>query len=165
MKMKEAGQTVLKFGAGAAGLTAGALAMKQVNNLLPASLPDILKKIGPGLAGMLIAYLLSAKVSDDKLKALAMGLGLAGFADLAKKLLGDKVAFIQENVPTLSGMPGYAAVNTNTATGWDYYRQNSLQGVSMQGLGDAYALSGGVSMQGMSPMDSYALSGGAYALN
>src|SRR5688572_25690658 len=110
MKMKEAGQTVLKFGSGAVGLTAGALAMKQVNNVLPASFPDIAKKIGPGLAAMLAAYFLSSKVSNDKLKALAMGLGLAGFADLARKLLGDKISLIAENVPSLSGMPGYRAV-------------------------------------------------------
>ena len=169
MKMKEAGQTVIKFGAGAAGLTVGALAMKQVNNLLPASFPDIAKKIGPGLAGMLLAYLLSAKVSDDKLKALAMGLGLAGFADLARKLLGDKVKFIADNVPSLSGTPGYAAVNQG-GTGWEYYRDNSLQG-----LGNAaYALNGNVAMQGVSmqgtgggfsQMNSYALNGSAYALN
>jgi hypothetical protein len=165
MKMKEAGQTVLKFGSGAAGLTAGSIAMKQVNKVLPASFPDIAKKIGPGLAAMLLAYFLSTKVDNDKLKALAMGLGLAGFADLALKLLGDKLKLISDNVPALSGMPGYRAVNTNTSTGWDYYRQNSLQG-----LGNPYALNGesfsmqGTSMQGlgagsMNSMNSYALSG------
>lgn len=149
MKMKEAGQTVLKFGSGAVGLTAGALAMKTVNNVLPASFPDIAKKIGPGLAAMLAAYFLSAKVSNDKLKALAMGLGLAGFADLAKKLLGDKIKLISDNVPTLSGLPGYAAV-ANTNPGWDYYVKNSLQG-----LGNPYALNG----------DSFSMQGAPYALN
>ena len=174
MKMKEAGQTVLKFGSGAVGLTAGALAMKTVNNVLPASFPDIAKKIGPGLAAMLAAYFLSAKVSNDKLKALAMGLGLAGFADLAKKLLGDKIKLISDTVPTLSGMPGYSPVVTSGGVGWDYYVKNSLQGLgnpyalngdsfSMQGVGNPFALNGdSFSMQGlgngaMSPANAYAL--------
>ncbi|HMG94345.1 MAG TPA: hypothetical protein VK589_30000 [Chryseolinea sp.] len=174
MKIKEAGETVLKFGSGAAGLTVGAIAMKKVNDLLPASFPDIAKKIGPGLAAMLLAYLLSVKVSNDKLKALAMGLGLAGFADFARKLLGDKVSLIANNVPALSGMPGYRSVNTG-GVGWDYYRDNSLQGLgqspyalngdtfsmqgySMQGLGNAaYALNGPGG--DMSAMNSYALNG------
>lgn len=149
MKMKEAGQTVLKFGSGAVGLTAGVLAMKTVNNVLPASFPDIAKKIGPGLAAMLAAYFLSAKVSNDKLKALSMGLGLAGFADLARKVLGDKIALINDNVPSLSGIPGYRSVNTG-GVGWDYYRDNSLQG-----LGNPYALNG----------DSFSMQGTPYALN
>lgn len=173
IKMKEAGQTVIKFGSGAAGLTVGSVALKQLNKVLPASFPEIAKKIGPGLATMLLAYLLSVKVSNDKLKSLAFGLGLAGFADLALKVLGG-VKLIADNVPSLSGLPGYAAVNTG-GVGWDYYRDNSLQGLgnnafalngmSMQGLGNnAYALNGdSVSMQGpgggMSQMNSYALNG------
>lgn len=168
-KLKEAGQTVLKFGAGAAGLTVAAFGLKKTNELLPASTPDIAKKIVPGLAAMLIAWGFSAKVANDKAKALAFGLGLAGFADLLLKTVGPKVGFIQDNVPALSGLPGYRAVNTG-GVGWDYYRDNALQG-----LGNAYALSG----QGgaMSAADAYALNGtsmqgtsmqgvgNAYALN
>lgn len=151
-KMKEAGQTVLKFGSGAVGLTVGSIGMKKLNDVLPASLPDIAKKIGPGLAAMLAAYILSAKISNDKAKALFMGLGLAGFADLALKLLGDKVSLISQNVPALSGIPAYKAVNTG-GVGWDYYRDNSLQG-------DPYALNGdSFSMQG------YSMQGDPFALN
>lgn len=176
MNTKEAGQTVVKFGAGAAGLTVGKLGMTQVSKVLPASFPAIAKKVAPGIAGMLLAYLISAKVTNDKLKAMAMGLGLAGFADLAVKLLGDKVPFIKDNVPALSGAP-YAAVNTG-GVGYDYYRDNSLQGlgdpfalsgISMQGMGNPYALNGdnvasmqGTSMQGGGGAMSAA---GAYALN
>jgi hypothetical protein len=166
IKWKEAGVTAGKFGIGAVGLTAGAYGMKKINDFLPANTPDFAKKIGPGLAGMLIAFLLGVKFSDDRLKALAFGIGLAGFSDVAKKLLGDKVQFIADNVPSLTGLPGYAAVNTG-GIGWEYYRDNSLQG-----LGDAYALNGSQSMQGtsmqggaMSAMDTYALNGDGYALN
>ena len=171
IKMKQAGQTVIKFGAGAAGLTVGSVALKQLNKVLPVTLPEMVKKIGPGLTTMLVSYLLSTKVDNDKLKSLVFGLGLAGFADLALKVLGG-VRLIADNVPTLSGMPSYRSVNTG-GVGWDYYRDNSLQGLgnayalngdsfSMQGIGNPYALNG-TSMQGnggaMSAMDSYALNG------
>ncbi|MGL6121681.1 MAG: hypothetical protein ACRC1W_01330 [Shewanella sp.] len=170
--MKEAGQTVLKFGSGAAGLTVGSVALKQLNKVLPASFPEIAKKIGPGLATMLLAYFLSTKLSNDKLKSLSFGLGLAGFADLALKVLGG-VKLIADNVPSLSGMPGYKAVNTG-GVGWDYYRDNSLQGVgnpyalngesfSMQGMGNPYALNGeSFSMQGMG--NPYALNGESFSM-
>ena len=157
-KVKEAGQTLLKFGAGASGLTVGSIGMKKLNEVLPASMPDIAKKIGPGLAAMLLAFLASAKISNDKAKALFFGLGLAGFADLALKLLGDKVSLIGNNVPSLSGLgdtPRTKAVNTG-GIGWDYYRDNSLQGLGA----DPYALNGdSVSMQGTS------MQGNPYALN
>lgn len=173
-KLKEAGQTVAKFGAGAAGLTVAAFGLKKTNELLPASTPDLAKKIAPGLVAMLVAYGVSAKVANDKVKSLLFGVGLAGFADLLLKTLGPKIGFIQNNVPALSGLPGYRAVNTG-GVGWDYYRDNALQG-----LGDAYALSGdsfsmqGTSMQGlgqgtpggaMSAAAPYALNGSAYVLN
>lgn len=174
IKMKEAGQTVLKFGSGAAGLTVGSIALKQLNKVLPASLPDIAKKVAPGLSTMLLAYFISTKVNNDKAKSAAMGVGLAGFADLLLKVAGN-VKLVSDNVPQLSGMPGYAAVNTG-GVGWDYYRDNSLQGLgsnpyalngafSMQGLGNnAFALNGDAfSMQGpgglMSAANSYALNG------
>lgn len=179
-KIKEAGQTVLKFGAGAAGLTVAAFGLKKTNELLPASTPDIAKKVVPGLVSMLIAWGFSAKVANEKAKSLAFGIGLAGFADLLLKTLGPKVGFIQANVPALSGLgvlPGYVANNAG-GTGWNYYRDNALQG-----LGNAYALNGdsiamqgtsmqGTSMQGlgkgggaMSAANGYALSGTAYALS
>lgn len=177
-KLKEAGQTIAKFGAGAAGLTVAAIGLKTTNDLLPASTPDLAKKIAPGLVAMLVAYGVSAKVANDKVKSLLFGVGLAGFADLLLKTLGPKVGFIQANVPQLSGLgvlPGYRSVNTG-GVGWDYYRDNALQG-----LGDAYALNGdtttsmqGTSMQGlgygtpggaMSAAAPYSLNGSAYALN
>jgi hypothetical protein len=157
IKAKEAGQTVVKFGAGAAGLTAGALAMKLINSKLPASTPTLAKKIAPGLAGMLIAYIISAKTGNDKLKSIAFGLGLAGFADVLRKTLGDKVAFIQDNVPSLSGT-GYAAVNQGDFPP-SYYLKNAFQGVPVNG-NDSYSMMG-VPLNG----GAYALNGSAYALN
>ena len=165
MNTKEAGKTVVKFGAGAAGLTAGALALKQVNKALPAEFPMLAKQLTPGLATMLLAYLVSAKVTDDRLKALAMGLGLSGFSDLVLKTLGSKVKLIADNVPALSGLgvPGYAAVNQGSFPP-SYYAENAFQG-----LGDSpYALNGlrGVPINGGVPMNgsAYALNGSAYAL-
>jgi hypothetical protein len=158
IKVKEAGETALKFGSGAAGLTAGALAMKLINSKLPTSTPALAKKIAPGLVGMLLAYFISAKTSNDKLKAVAFGIGLAGFADVLKKTLGDKISFINDNVPTLSGT-GYAAINTGDFPP-SYYERNAFQGVPMNG-DSSYSMMG-VPMNGG---NSFALSGGAYALN
>lgn len=164
MNTKEAGQTVVKFGAGAAGLTVGALALRQVNKVLPANFPPIAKQVTPGIATMILAYLLSANVKDDRAKAIAMGLGLSGFADLTLKTLGDKVKLIAENVPALSGLgqPGYAAVNQGSFPA-SYYKDNAFQGLG----NNAYSLNGfrGVPVQGI-PMNgqAYALNGTPYAL-
>jgi hypothetical protein len=155
--VKKAGQTALKFGAGAAGLTAGVLAMRLINAKLPSSTPDLAKKIAPGLAGMVLAYVISAKTDNDKLKSVAFGLGLAGFADVLKKTVGDKISFIKDNVPSLSGT-GYAAVNQGDFPP-SYYEQNAFQGVPVNGS-SSYDLMG-VPVNG-SP---YALNGSAYALN
>jgi hypothetical protein len=160
--VKKAGQTALKFGAGATGLTAGVLAMRLINSKLPSSFPTLAKNIVPGLGGMLLAYFISTKTDNDKLKSLAFGLGLAGFADVLKKTLGDKVAFINDNVPTLSGT-GYAAINTGDFPP-SYYLRNAFQGVPMNG-NDSFSMMG-VPMNGGMGNNSFALNGGgAYVLN
>jgi hypothetical protein len=161
IKVKEAGQTALKFGAGAAGLTAGALAMKLINSKLPASFPDLAKKITPGLAGMLLAYFISAKTSNDKAKSIAFGIGLAGFADILKKTVGSKIAFINDNVPSLSGT-GYAAVNTGDFPP-SYYLNNAFQGVPINGADSSFALMG--NSYALSGMRGVPMNGSAYALN
>jgi hypothetical protein len=172
MKMKEAGKGAVKFLAAGGGIAGSAFALKKLDSVIPASVPLIAKKIMPGLATALVAYFASTKVTDERLKALLLGLGAGGALDIVRKTLGDKIKFLADNVPALSGMPGYRSINTGD-TGWNYYQTNSLQG-----MGDAYALSGSQSMQGtsmqgmgeggaMSAADSYALSGigDAFALN
>lgn len=175
-KMKQAGQTVLKFGAGAAGLSLGAFGLKKVGGLLPDSVPAIGKKVVPGLVVMLVSYFAAVKFDNDKIKSVLFGLGLSGFADIVLKLLGDKVSFIQANVPALSGIPQYRAFNSG-GVGYDYFLYNSLQG--LKGLGSPYALNGdamsmqGTSMQGTSMQGPYSLNGqggnmsamNSYALN
>ncbi len=171
--MKEAGKGAVKFLAAGGGIAGSAFALKQLDKVIPASVPVVAKKIMPGLATAVVAYFGSTKVTDERLKALLLGLGAGGMLDIVRKTLGDKIKFLQDNVPALSGMPGYRSVNTG-GVGWDYYRDNSLQG-----LGDAFALNGdtstsmqGIAMQGigeggaMSAANSYALSGvgDAYSL-
>ncbi len=166
-KVKSAGKPAIKFIAAGVGITGSAFALKKLDALIPASVPTLVRKVGPGLLTAIVAYLLSQKVSDDRLKALMLGLGGGGMLDAIRKILP---ANFSANIPALSGQPGYAAVNTG-GVGWDYYLQNSLQGVgnpyalsgdamSMQGPG-AYALNGDTSMQGpgggMQAMSSYAL--------
>lgn len=174
MKIKEAGKGAVKFLAAGGGVAASAFALKQLDRVLPASVPALAKKIIPGLATAGLAFYLSTKVSDDRLKSLTLGIGAGGALDVVRKTLGDKIPFLQKNLPALNGMPGYRSVNTG-GVGWDYYRDNSLQG-----LGEAYQLMGesqmsmqGIAMQGlgnggdMSAANGYALNGGlgdAYAL-
>lgn len=150
-----------EFGSGAAGLSVGAAAMKAVNSALPDATPDWLKKIGPGLAGMGLAYAVMLKSKDNQyVNAGALGLGLAGFADALKGLLGDKFTLLTDHIPSLRGVPGYAAVNTGDYPP-NYYKENAFQGLGGVPMnGDAFSLSG-VPMNG----SAYALSGSAYALS
>jgi hypothetical protein len=69
----------------------------------------MVRNIAPGLAGMIIAYLLNAKFSNQYVKTAALGLGLAGIVDVTKKLTAGKTGFlatVNENLPSLSGF-GY----------------------------------------------------------
>lgn len=164
-QVKKVGTPAVKFAAAGAGITVSAIGLKKLDGLLPATLHPLLRKLAPGVATMLIAYFLSTKVSDDRLKALVLGIGGGGALDAIRKFLPSNLT---AQVPALSGSPQYAAVNTG-GVGWDYYRDNALQGVSMQGApyalsgAGAYALNGDntFSMQGpgggMSAMNSYAL--------
>ncbi len=151
-KVKSVGSPAIKFVAAGGGIAASAFALKKLDALIPASVPTLVRKLGPGVLTAIAAYFLSKQVSDDKLKALMLGLGAGGALDALRKVLPANFA---QNIPALSGLPGYAAVNTG-GVGWDYYLQNSLQG-----LGDAYALSGETSMQGA---DAYALNGDSVSM-
>jgi hypothetical protein len=129
----------------------------------------IVKKLVPGAAGIAAAIFLTPKVSDPKLKALLMGLGLAGFVDLysknVKPLLANVpfLSDISESVPSLGN-----GVGPQTNTGDyppSYYYKNAFQGpadggyqlkgFSMQGPADGGYQLKGFSMQGA----------GSYALN
>lgn len=169
---KKAVKPLVKFASAGVGIAGSALLLQKVGGVLPASWPALVRKVGPGVATMIISYLLSTKVSDERLKALALGVGAGGALDAIRKVISDIPALSQyaSNLPALSGSPGYQAVAT-TSPGWDYYLQNSLQGLgtspyalngdttfSMQGPGNgggmqsanAYALNG-MSMQGPGP--------------
>lgn len=188
-KVKSGGSVALQFGSGVAGFGLGSFGMKKI----PSTITNIsvIDKLIPGLAGMGLAFFLWKKFKSNEYATVgAIGLGIAGFADAFNKLampwlttqFPSLALTIGQNVPRLSGTPGYAAVNTG-GVGWDYYRDNSLQGLgnayALNGLGNAYALNGGMSMQGtsmqgtsmqgnggaMSAANSYALNGNPYALN
>lgn len=166
MDFKKPVDKLKDFGSGAVGLSVGVVAMKGLNKVLPESTPDIVKKVAPGIAGMALAYILMLKAGDNKyLDKGALGIGLAGFADVVKNLLGDKVSFIADNVPSLRGVPGYAAVNTGDYPP-NYYKENAFQGLhgGVPMNGDAYALSG---LNGNVPMNgnAFALSGNGYVLS
>lgn len=165
-KVKQVGSAVVKFGAGGVGLAASVFSLKKIDSLIPASVPALIKNLAPGVATMLVAFFFSQKVSDDRAKALLLGMGAGGFIDALRKTLGSKIALINSATPALSGLGAnipYRAVNTGDFPP-SYYKENAFQG-----LGSAYALSGsGVPLQGgisMQGPGAYSLSGnGAYAL-
>ena len=171
---KKVGSTLLKFGSATVGLMAGSFGMQHI----PAVGPPIVAKALPGLAGMTLAFLIGSKSQNENVKSLALGLGLAGFADLVKKTVGDKLPpALNSAIPTLSGIgmptlrklgmptlralngmgqPGYKAVNQGDYPP-SYYRDNAFQGV--MGGDSAYNL------QGVGNANPYDLSGaGPYAL-
>lgn len=167
MNTKEVGKAAIKFLEVGGGIGVGAFGLKKLDSFIPTSVPVLAKQIAPGLATALVAFVASTKVNNEHAKMALLGIGAGGMLDIVRKTLGPKIKFIADNTPALSGQPGYAAVNTG-GVGWEYYRDNSLQGLG----NSAYALNGtsmqGTSMQGanMSQMNSYALSGNnAYALN
>lgn len=154
--VKKIGSKFVHFGAGAFGLTAGSIAMKQVAPLLaklPSWFPDIAKKLTPGLVGMLAAYLLSEKFKDEKAQSLFFGLGLAGFADALRNGLGPFVPLINDNVPTLRGLgivqnygeyPSSYMSSTTTPRlqGRSAYNLSGRSAYNLQGMGNAYSLMG-----------------------
>lgn len=90
--VKKAGSTAMKFGAATLGLAAGSIAGNKISSLLPTSLPAIIQKIIPGLVLMGGAVVIAKKFDNENAEAAAMGLGLAGFANLAKNFLPASIA-------------------------------------------------------------------------
>lgn len=103
--VKTAGSNLAKFGSAAGGLVIGSMVMRRI----PAFGPPIVQKLLPGTIGMVLAYLLAKKFSNEYVKNAAMGLGLAGFVDVVKKFTEGKAglfATINSSLPALSGI-GY----------------------------------------------------------
>lgn len=166
MNAKPVVSAVTKFGAGGVGLAAAVFSLKKLDSLIPASFPALVKSLAPGVATMLAAWFFSTKVTDDRAKALLLGMGAGGFVDALRKTVGTKISLINSNTPALSGLGNLSparAVNVGDFPP-SYYRENAFQG-----LGNPYALNGGVPMNGSG---AYALNGGvpmngtsAYLLN
>lgn len=101
--VKKAGSTALKFGAATLGLAAGSFVGNKISSMLPASLPGIVQKILPGVVLMGGAYVIGKKFNNENAEAAAMGLGLAGFANVAKNFLPVSVS---SYIP-LNGVAGF----------------------------------------------------------
>jgi len=104
--VKTAGSNLAKFGSAAGGLVLGSLVMKRI----PAFGPPIVQKLLPGVIGMVLAYLLNAKINNAYVKNAALGLGLAGFVDVVKKFTDGStnslLSTVNSSLPALSGL-GY----------------------------------------------------------
>ena len=132
-KVKKLGKSVGKFGSAAAGLAAGSFIMKKI----PAFGPAIVQKLLPGAAGIALAIFIDSKFDNAYARSAAMGLGLAGVVDIAKKTLGAKVPFIDQALPSLSGI-GYVQNYGDYPA--EYFSQANA--ARLQGVGDAYQLMG-----------------------
>lgn len=106
--VKKAGSTALKFGAATLGLAAGSFAGNKIAGMVPTSLPGIIQKLVPGVVLMGGAVLIAQNFKDDNAEAAAMGVGLAGFASLAKAFLP---ASVTSYIP-LSGVAGFGEVQS-----------------------------------------------------
>lgn len=81
--VKKSTSQVVTFGAGTLGLVGGSFLLGKI----PAFGPPILQKLFPGAVAMLTAFFVSKKFSDNAAaKAIAFGLGLAGFANIVNNL-------------------------------------------------------------------------------
>lgn len=101
--VKKAGSTAMKFGSATLGLAAGSFAGNKISSMLPASLPGIVAKILPGVLIMGGAVVIAKKFNNENAEAAAMGMGLAGFANLAKNFLP---ASVTSYIP-LNGVAGF----------------------------------------------------------
>jgi hypothetical protein len=99
--VKKAGTSVAMFGAATGGVILGSLLMKQIPNI--AQLPDLANKVIPGLGSMGVAGVVGAKVDNNYVKMAALGLGIAGFIDLANKTISQYLPS-QFKLPTLNGL-------------------------------------------------------------
>lgn len=90
--VKKAGSALTKFGSATLGLAAGSFAGNKISSMLPTSLPGIVAKMLPGTLLMVGAVVVAKKFDNENAEAAAIGLGLAGFANLAKNFLPDSVS-------------------------------------------------------------------------
>jgi hypothetical protein len=121
--VKTAGNQAIKYGSAALGAGLGTL----VANKLP--VPSIgnemvsghLKKIVPGLSVMIIAYLIGAKIKHEASEAGAIGMGLAGAANILKNYWPDAAKFI-----TLNGGMGAPTIDMQENSSGTYQMINGL---------------------------------------
>lgn len=106
--LKEVGSTAGKFGAATVGLVAGSRVANMIGGLtMPATVPvaiaEHLKKAAPGVLLMIAAYFASAKFKSKSefVEPAAVGLGLAGFANLLKAYFPE---IAKDYLPSLQGM-------------------------------------------------------------
>lgn len=172
---KKASSKVVKFASGGLGFGVGLYGMSKLQGLsaqLPAFIPEVVKKLTPGLAVMFLSYFLSTKVKDDRIQSALLGVGFSGGADALRRLLGTMFPGIKDVVPGLEGAQGAKGINVGDFQ-YGYYKENafqglgsfSMQGMSMQGTGNAYSLNGGRGGYSLMGRRKGLRGTGAYALN
>lgn len=135
--VKTGADTLIKYGSATLGLATGSFVANKipVPAVGPEWLQNILKKAGPGLVVMIIAYLAASKFkNNEKVEAGAIGMGLAGLANIIKNVAPSLAQYIP-----LNGLGAAAMQQTIDLpqTGSDTY--GMLNGMGTMPM-DAYGL-------------------------
>lgn len=156
MKFQEILKTLLRFGSATAGLTVGSIAMSKVPSI--SALPPIAQKVLPGTLGMLLAFYAATKFNDENVQAAALGLGLAGFANVVKRIT-DGGTGIAAEINKAIPLNGLGLVNNYGAYDPSYFLNSDRVGSRLNGLGSSpYQLSG-TSPYALSGVSPYQLNG------
>ncbi len=114
------------YGLAALGIAGAVIALKQVDKLLPASVPPVVKNVVPGLVTAGVAFFLSTKIENKYAKFAFLGMGTGAVIDIGRKVVPAIAAY----TPSLSGLRGfpYRAWDTGDYP-VSYYERNSFQGL------------------------------------
>lgn len=136
--VKKVGSTAAKFGSATAGLVVGSKAANMIGGItLPSFIPPVvaehLKKAAPGVLLMLAAYLASSKFKSksELVEPGAIGVGLAGFANLLKAYFPSIAA---SYLPSLQGMGLYMDQAPRPSD------DKIFDKLQMRGLGETHSL-------------------------
>lgn len=171
--IKDSANKAVPYVYGGAGVLLGSFGMKvigaKLTPSLPAFIPEVVKKVTPGLLVLFLSLYFSTKTSNKNIEKLLLGIGFSGGGDAFLKLVGPYLpTSLTDKFPQLNGLGAQGAKAFNYGDyPPSYFMRNAFQGLKGRGMGNtAYALNGdlpyALNGRGMGNTNTaYALSGGA----
>jgi len=160
--VKKVTKPAIKFGAATGGLVVGSLVANKIPELtFLMNIPVVgkyLSRMAPGVAVMVAAYLLNAKVKNELVQAGAFGMGLAGFANAFKRIAADipVLSMISDSIPSGLGNTSQGhAINAGHYPPTHWIDSNKAY---------TRSLNGPYSLEGTEGKGAYALGNTAFAL-